>query len=508
MQSHVEEDKRKMQEQLEELWWEMEAFARKGTPVHEVEGHLFRKVLYLGFLLLGYFFRLLGAGDQGEQVKLEDGRVLQRLEGMHARSYWSVFGEFELFRHVYAEREKQAQEYIPLDARLPLPENSYSYLWQEWSQGLAVEFSFEQVTVVLGRMLGWNTGVSALERINRAMAETAAVYWQEAPAQPAPQGEFVVVSADGKGVPMRKPAEAPPIQAHDGHRGPPKERKKMALVGAVYDAQPHVRSAADVLESLFRSPLPVKKAEPEPREERKAPIAKAVRACLTQKAANDQEINAREVIFPWLGEQVRLRDPDGHKPVVVVMDGQACLWSDTQAALGETRTRVEVLDFLHVTEKLWELTHIFDEPAQHRIKMDGYVSMLLHGQARELTVWFRHEAKTRPLATADVRRVESICGYFEHNWERMRYDQYLAAGYPIASGVIEGACRHVVKDRLERTGMHWTVPGAQAMLQLRCIAINPQWAEFTAFRVRRESARLYPHTTLYEVEDWPIPMAA
>ena len=151
MQSHVEEDKRKMQEQLEELWWEMEAFARKGTPVHEVEGHLFRKVLYLGFLLLGYFFRLLGAGDQGEQVKLEDGRVLQRLEGMHARSYWSVFGEFELFRHVYAEREKQAQEYIPLDARLPLPENSYSYLWQEWSQGLAVEFLFEQVTVVLGR---------------------------------------------------------------------------------------------------------------------------------------------------------------------------------------------------------------------------------------------------------------------------------------------------------------------------------------------------------------------
>ena len=90
----------------------------------------------------------------------------------------------------------------------------------------------------------------------------------------------------------------------------------------------------------------------------------------------------------------------------------------------------------------------------------------------------------------------------------MRYGEYLAAGYPIASGVIEGACRHVVKDRLERTGMRWTVEGAQAMLQLRCIAINQQWDSFTTFRVRRESERLYPHTTLYEVEDWPIPLAA
>jgi hypothetical protein len=84
----------------------------------------------------------------------------------------------------------------------------------------------------------------------------------------------------------------------------------------------------------------------------------------------------------------------------------------------------------------------------------------------------------------------------------------LAAGYPIASVVIEGACRHVVKDRLERTGMRWTVAGAQAMLQLRCIAINQQWEDFTAFRVRRESERLYPHTTLYEVEDWPISQTA
>ena len=506
MQSSWEENKGQMQEQLEDLWREMEAFARTGTAVHEVERHLFRKVLALGFALLGYFFKLLGPGDQGAQVELEDGRVLRRLEGMRARRYVSVFGEWVLWRTVYGEREKQAQEYIPLDARLQLPESAYSYLWQEWSQALAVQFSFEQVLEVLGHLLGWTSGVSALERSNRAMAELAADYWEQTPAEPAPKGEFVVVSADGKGVPMRKPAEAPSIQAHDGHRGPPKDRKKMAIVGAVYDAQPQVRTAEQVLHSLFRSPLEPK-TPAEAAEARKKPIAKAVRASLTQAAANDKEINARDVIFPWLGEQVRQRDPAGIKPVVVVMDGQVCLWGDARAALGE-RPRVEILDFLHVTEKLWELAHLFDEPAQHRIRMEGYIFQLLNGQAQELTVWFRHEAKTRPLSPASRQKVETVCGYFEKKWERRRYDKYLAAGYPIASGVIEGACRHVVKDRLERTGMHWTVAGAQAMLQLRCIAINQQWEDFTAFRVRRESERLYPHTTLYEVEDWLIPQAA
>ena len=83
----------------------------------------------------------------------------------------------------------------------------------------------------------------------------------------------------------------------------------------------------------------------------------------------------------------------------------------------------------------------------------------------------------------------------------MRYHEYLAAGYPIASGVIEGACRHVVKDRLERTGMTWTVPGAQAMLSLRCIHLSEIWDEFTNFRVQTETERLYPYrSTLADMQ--------
>ena len=87
--------------------------------------------------------------------------------------------------------------------------------------------------------------------------------------------------------------------------------------------------------------------------------------------------------------------------------------------------------------------------------------------------------------------VKSAIEYLENNREHLQYDEYLAAGYPIGSGVAEGACRHLVKDRLEQTGMRWTVEGAQAMLHVRALYLNDQWEEFLEFRVEQEQARLY-----------------
>ena len=86
----------------------------------------------------------------------------------------------------------------------------------------------------------------------------------------------------------------------------------------------------------------------------------------------------------------------------------------------------------------------------------------------------------------------------------MRYDEYLAAGYPIASGVIEGACRYVVKDRMERAGMRWTVEGAQAMLALRTTHINGQWKDFQKYRIKQERQRLYPQHKWLKQVTWPL----
>jgi hypothetical protein len=103
-----------------------------------------------------------------------------------------------------------------------------------------------------------------------------------------------------------------------------------------------------------------------------------------------------------------------------------------------------------------------------------------------------------------LKRLRSLCGFLENNLHRMKYDEYLAAGYPIATGVIEDACRHVIKDRMERAGMRWKVPGAQAMLHLRAVAANDHWREFQTFRIQHETTRLYPHSTALQDTPWPI----
>ena len=105
-----------------------------------------------------------------------------------------------------------------------------------------------------------------------------------------------------------------------------------------------------------------------------------------------------------------------------------------------------------------------------------------------------------------------LCGYLENNAHRMRYDAYLAAGYPIASGVIEGACRHFIKDRMERSGMRWTIESAQAMRDMRSTYLNGDWDDFMQYRIAQETQRLYPHRELVEpraaLEEIELPIAA
>src|SRR3954463_14159687 len=102
-----------------------------------------------------------------------------------------------------------------------------------------------------------------------------------------------------------------------------------------------------------------------------------------------------------------------------------------------------------------------------------------------------YQATQRGLKGQKRKPVEEAAEYFEGNRDRMKYDEYLGAGYPIGSGGGEGACRHLVKDRMERTGMRWLPSGAQAMLDLRATYLNGEWDAFWSFHVTQEDERLY-----------------
>jgi hypothetical protein len=157
---------------------------------------------------------------------------------------------------------------------------------------------------------------------------------------------------------------------------------------------------------------------------------------------------------------------------------------------------VDILDLMHVNPRLWEAAHLFHPEGSDEATQFVRQRMLrvLQGKTRDVIAGLRQTGTERSLRGAKAARLRKLCKFLEKNLHRMRYHTYLRAGYPIATGVIEGACRHVIKDRMERAGMRWKIPGAEAMLELRTISANGDWEPFQSYRIEHENRRLYPHT--------------
>jgi hypothetical protein len=461
---------------------------RENQPLHEMEKAVWEQVLRLGRAALAQILALLGNGDLGDTVALPDGRCCQRLEKEHPRRYVSIFGEFVLSRVAYGSREGQKIEFVPLDNRLQLPESVFSYLLQDWDQSLCVEQAFGQARTTVQRMLGLKQSVDSLEHMNQEMAQEATAFLLNQP-QPEAEGEVVVASADQKGIVMRRRAEDPPPRAHRT-KGDKASQKRMATVATVYTVERYRRTPEAVVAALFGD-------APESSADRPQPQHKEVWASLPRDEVPGSGIDHA---FAWIiGElYLRGRAKDQDKPLLFLSDGQEGLWEARQAWLPERA--IDILDLLHVTPRLWRAAHVWypegSQAAEDFVR--DRLLRVLQGQAAGVIRGLREMATKRGLIGGKKRTLRSVCNYLEANLQRMRYDEYLAAGYPIATGVVEGACRHLVKDRMERAGMHWTIAGAQAMLDVRSIHISGLWEGYQEYRIAAEVQRLYPYRTLVE----------
>jgi hypothetical protein len=469
------------------------------TPIHEVESKVLKVLLRGGHRAIQFLVDSLGDGDMGEEYQLPEGTLLKRSEHPQDRDYVSIFGKIDIQRYVYARRKGQAIEFAAIDARLALPAGKFSYLLQDWDQSFAMEEPFGQTAKTVQKILGLNQYVDSLEHMNQEMAQQADEFQASLAAPPAKEEEEVFVqTADGKGVPIRRPADAPPIMDHQHRTGPKPDRKKMATLGAVYSIDRLVRTPENVVESLFRDPQ-----QPRPKTPRPHPCHKQMRAMLDHRDANGDEVDGRAAVFAWICEQMALRHAGSDKPIVCIMDGEQALWKMREVFQADV-PMIEILDLLHVTPRLWDAATLFHPKGSPAAKtfVRERVTRILSGDVKSVVCGLRRMGTTHKLRGSQRTKLQKICGYFEKNSHRMRYDEYLACGYPIASGVIEGACRNVVKDRLERTGMNWTIAGAQAMLELRCIHLTEQWDRFIEFRVARETQRLYPYRETLKTLSW------
>lgn len=326
----------------------------------EVERLIFTELLATGFHLISAFVAAAGDGDMGQTLEIPAvdetpagagrapaTRAARRLEKPHARSLVSIFGKLEITRYVYGTREGQKIEAVPLDARLGLPAGEFSYLLEDWQQRMCVKESFEEATGNLKEILGVAPSVRAAEVMNRQMAEFAPDFRTNQPPPPAEEeGELVVFTADGKGVPMRRPPDQTPSHGQRRTKGQKANKKKMSYVGAVYTIDRFIRTAPDVIDELKRKTRA---------NDRPVPQHKRVAAEMTQ-VIEGEECNGRVSLFGELSEQVQARNPKDRKTVVAVMDGEPALWEVLKFFLPQA---IGVLDLFHVLERLWLAAYVF-----------------------------------------------------------------------------------------------------------------------------------------------------
>ena len=468
--------------------------ADQHQPIDQVEETVFRELLVIGRWMLQAFLDFAGPGDVGPTLTVsadsgsEPDQVLPRLDQSRKRPYLSIFGEIDIERTCYGHDRVEA---APLDAQLHLPRRQYSYLLQRWLGTFVVDDAHAEAIRKLGTILGLEIAVKASEDLNREQASDVEVFQDNLPIpDAAEEGPLLVVTADCKGVPLVRKAvqeiEEPPAPGGRGRqgrslgcqrrgKGEKANKKQMAAVGAVYTTKPFARTADDVIDEVMRK---------EARQRRPSPQNKRVRAEL---------LVGKVALFLWLAQEVIRRNPQGTKLVIFLSDGERALHDRQSEYLPENT--ICILDLFHVLERLWKAAWCFFEEGTQKREAHQWVEdrlkRLLEGKVDSVIRSLRYQATQHGLKGQKRKTVLETAGYYARNRDRMKYDEYLAAGYPIGSGVVEGACRHLVKDRMERSGMRWIPAGAQAMLDLRGTYLNGEWNPFWKFHVEREDQRLY-----------------
>jgi hypothetical protein len=469
---------------------------REGSELDEVERGVFARMLEMGRVAVDLFLDAQGNGDLGASVTGEDDVVLHRSATVQERPLRTIFGEHALRTYVYSQGNKKKIALRPIDARINLPEGKASYLLQEFSQLFCIEKAFRVGARQFETVFGQKLSVDVLEDINRAMGAQADRFLDQLPTPAVnKEGALLVTTADGKGVPLVK-ADAQKVPAFDKKERP--GNRRMATLGCVYTVDRYVRTPEQIVAALFRDSAV---AQPQDRPE---PCCKRYRGYFAEEGQEGEEtVPSAYPTWAWIAREVQTRHQPG-QPIIRLMDGQASLWEAADACLDEFVTElsearkpqrlVDILDILHVSGYVWKAAKAFHS---HKEQQEAFAQerllRILRGDVAGVITGMRRMASQRNLKGEALQAVLTACNYFEINIGRMRYDEYLQAGYPIASGVIEGACRHIIKDRMEQGGMRWTLAGAKAMLNVRSVLASSEMENFSRWRSVEQAKSVHPY---------------
>ena len=426
-----------------------------------------------------------GPGEAAGPVKGSDG-VVREQERVHERGLETVFGEVTVQRTGYGAEGVDSLH--PLDADLNLPQELYSHEVRRRVAEQAANVSFDKVVNTLSKATGAKVGKRQIEELAvRAVQDFDAFYEANGACyKPEAMSSILAVTVDGKGVVMRpsdlrectrkKATEKKHKLQTRLSPGEKRNAKRMATVAAVYTIAPYVRTPEDVVRTL----APHNEREP---PDRPRPEYKRVWASIEK---SPEEVSKQAI------REARYRDPEGLKTMVVLVDGLPHQLHVLRKLFRRYGIRpLIVLDFIHVAQYIWKAGIALW--GEGNPKLDLWVSKhlltVLSGRSGQVAGGIRRSATLRGLEGKKREAVDDCADYLLNKAPYLHYDWYLSKGLPIATGVIEGACRYLIKDRMDITGARWGLDGAEAVLRLRALQTNGDFDAYWRFHEQQEFSR-------------------
>jgi hypothetical protein len=435
------------------------------------------------------------------RVRGADGKQRQRVRS-RSRQLGSMFGSVAVLRLAY--EAPGVSSLHPLDAGLNLPLGHYSYGVHRLVAEQTAKSSFDEVVVEVGKWTGTTVHKRQVEELAQAAAQDFDAFYAQRRLDVAGLGakQVLVITSDAKGIVVRPEdlreatRRAAEQQQHKLSkrltRGEKRNRKRMAQVAATYTIEPFVRDAEDVLRE-YRPVHEVTKRRPKPTQKR-------VWASVAQDPA--------EVIEEAFREAERI-DPEHRLDWVALVDGNRDQLRLIQQAARRHRVKVTILlDVVHVLEYLWKAAYCFCPEASREAEawVTDRLRLLLTGHdPSQVAAGIRRSATRQGLNKAERKAADQCASYLKNKRAHLGYAKALRRGFPIATGVVEGACRYLVKDRMDRTGARWSLAGAEAVLRLRALCANGDFDEYWRFHLRREHER--NHRARYAQRAIPDPLS-
>lgn len=417
-------------------------------------------------------------------------KVKRRNHRQQKRTLETIFGSVVVSRLGYGKAGKKSVH--PLDAELNLPPERYSHGLRRLVSKESGKGSYAEAIEAVESYSGGHIPKRQAEELVIRAAIDFDEFYAQAIQEEADSLEirraasFQILTLDQKGIVMRPEDLRPATQKaalKSCHKlskrlspGEKRNRKRMASVASVYSIAPDYRTPCMVAEGSY----------PEDRTQKKPkPVGKRVWASIEKSL---------ERVIEEIFEEGLCQDPTLEREWVALVDGnkQQIELLEKEAKRRDIKLRI-VLDVIHVLEYLWKASYAFypagSQEAQSWVneKFKG----LMQGKSSQLAASMRCKATRLELSPKERESVDDCAQYLLNHTPYLRYHQYVGRGYPIASGVIEGACRHLVKDRMDRTGARWSLAGAEAVLKMRALISSGDFDEYWEFHEQQEQQRHY-----------------